>query len=94
MAEKRVGIITAWKDLSAGLSIFSLRPHEGTSFPDYKAGQYIALTREGCKLTVKVKEADGRIHYPKAKNEEGTPKLGPRNSTPMAKTERQPTIIH
>ena len=77
MAEKRVGVITSWKDLSAGLSIFTLKPREGTSFPDYKAGQYIALTREGCKLTVKVKEADGRIHYPPATNEDGTPKIGP-----------------
>ena len=77
MAEKRVGIITSWKDLAAGLSIFGLKPHAGTSFPDYQAGQYIALTREGCKLTAKVKEADGRIHFDPAINEDGTPKIGP-----------------
>ena len=77
MAEKRIGTITRWADLAPGLSTFSLKPHPGTSFPDYQAGQYIALTRENCKLTAKVKDLDGRIHYEPALAEDGTPKIGP-----------------
>lgn len=77
MAEKRVGTITRWADVSPDLSVFSLKPHEGTSFPGYKAGQYIALTREGCNLTTKIKDADGRIHFEPAVNEDGSPKRGP-----------------
>jgi ferredoxin-NADP reductase len=77
VAEKRVGMITSWTDLAAGLSIFRLKPQPGTSFPDYKAGQYIALTREGCRLTAKVKDPDGRVHYEPALNEDGTPRIGP-----------------
>lgn len=77
MAEKRVGTITTWADVASGLSTFTLKPHAGTSFPDYKAGQYIALTRENCRLTTKVKDADGHIHFEPAVGEDGTPKFGP-----------------
>lgn len=77
MAEKRVGTISSWVDIASGLSIFKLKPHAGTAFPDYKAGQYIAMTREGCKLTNKVKDADGKIRFEPALNEDGSPKMGP-----------------
>ena len=77
MAEKRVGAISAWTDVAPGLAIFRLKAETATSFPDYKAGQYIALTRENCKLTTKVKEPDGRVHYEPTLNEDGTPKLRP-----------------
>ena len=77
VAERRIGTITAWVDIAPGLATFRLKPHLGGSFPDYRAGQYIALTREGCKLTVKVKEQDGAIHYAPLQNADGTPKLGP-----------------
>ncbi len=76
MAEKRVGTITRWTELVPGLSTFRLKPHPGTSFPDYTAGQYIALTRDNCKLTVKVKDAEGRISYAPALAEDGTQKRG------------------
>ena len=76
MAERRIGTITSWVDIAPGLSVFRLKPHGANPFPDYKAGQYIALTREGCELTTKVKDPDGRIHYEPTLNEEGTPKLG------------------
>jgi ferredoxin-NADP reductase len=76
MAEKRVATITSWEDVSSGLSIFRLQPQGGTSFPDYKAGQYIALTRDGCRLTAKVKDEAGNIRYEPATNEDGTPKIG------------------
>ncbi len=77
MAEKRVGAISSWTDVAPGLATFRLKAEAGTTFPDYKAGQYIALTRENCKLTTKVKEPDGRVHYEPTLNEDGTPKLRP-----------------
>lgn len=75
MADKRTGAISAWTDVAQGLAIFRLKAEAGTLFPDYKAGQYIALTRENCKLTTKVKDANGHIHYEPAHNDDGTPKL-------------------
>ena len=77
MAEKRVGTIGSWTDVWPGLSTFTLRPQPGTTFPDYKAGQYIALTRDHCRLTTKVKNDDGHIHFEPAVAEDGTPKFGP-----------------
>ncbi|GEM_PF-509057 len=77
MAGKKVGTISAWTDVAPGLAIFRLKPEPSTPFPDYRAGQYIALTRENCKLTTKVKDADGHIHYEPSVNEDGTPKMGP-----------------
>ncbi len=74
MAERRVGTITSWTEFASGLSTFKLKPQSGTSFPEYQAGQYIALTRENCKLTTKVKDAEGHVHYEPAFNEDGTPK--------------------
>jgi len=74
MAEKRVGTISTWTEVADGLVIFQLMPQSGTAFPDYKAGQYIALTRENCKVTTKVKDADGRVHYDPAYNEDGSAK--------------------
>jgi len=76
MAEKRVASISSWEDLTTELSVFRLTPQAGTSFPDYKAGQYIALSREGCRLTAKVKDPDGSVRYEPALNDDGTPKIG------------------
>lgn len=77
MATKGVGEISAWTDVAPGLAIFRLKPAKGAAFPGYKAGQYIALTRENCKLTTKVKDADGLTRYEPWLNEDGTPKMGP-----------------
>lgn len=74
MAEKRVGTISAWTEVVPGLSVFRLKSAPGTKFPEYRAGQYIALTREHCKVTNKVKDADGHIRYEPAFNDDGTPK--------------------
>ncbi|MBK5256814.1 MAG: hypothetical protein JJE39_12335 [Vicinamibacteria bacterium] len=76
MAEKKIGTISAWADVASGLSTFKLKAQPGTSFPDYKAGQYIALLRENCRLTVKVKGADGRVRFEPALGEDGTQKTG------------------
>jgi ferredoxin-NADP reductase len=77
MAERRVGTIGAWVDVAPGLATFRLKPEPPTAFPEYRAGQYIALTRENCNLTVKVKDADGEVRYELARNEDGSPKTGP-----------------
>jgi ferredoxin-NADP reductase len=77
MAEKRIGVISAWTEVAAGLAIFRLKAQAGTVFPDYKAGQYIALTRENCKLTVRVKDNNGVVQYTQLRNTDGSPKLGP-----------------
>ena len=74
MAEKRVGTISAWTNVVPGLAVFRLKSEPGTKFPEYRAGQYIALTREHCNLTNKVKNADGHIRYEPAFNDDGTPK--------------------
>ncbi len=77
VTERRIGTIAAWADIVPGLSVFRLKSHPGTAFPDYKAGQYIALRREGCKLTVKVRDSEGAVRYEPLQNADGTPKLGP-----------------
>lgn len=74
MAEKRVGTISAWTEVVPGLAVFRLKSEAGTKFPAYRAGQYIALTREHCKVTNKVKDADGHVRYEPAFNDDGTPK--------------------
>lgn len=77
MAERRVGSITSWVDIASGLAVFRLKPQPGTSFPAYTAGQYIALTRENCKLTVRVKDHHGVVQYAALRNTDGSPRLGP-----------------
>jgi ferredoxin-NADP reductase len=74
VAERRVGTITSWTEFASGLSTFKLKPQSGPPFPEYEAGQYIALTRENCKVTTKVKDAEGHVHYELAFNEDGTPR--------------------
>jgi ferredoxin-NADP reductase len=74
--EKRVGTIADWQELTPGLATFRLRPHAGASFPAYKAGQYIALTRENCKLTAKVKDSNPARYEP-ALDASGAQKIGP-----------------
>lgn len=65
-----------WRALTPRLAVFRLRPQEGTTFPAYKAGQYIALIRDNCRLTVRSGKPDGPEVVP-ALNPDGSPKLGP-----------------
>jgi ferredoxin-NADP reductase len=64
MAEWKIGNVVRWERPSPLLAIFRLMPEAGGSFADYKAGQYIALRREDCRLTRRVKDPDGHVHYP------------------------------
>ena len=53
MAERKTGRVTYKELVSESLMRFRLMPEPDGQFPDYKAGQYIALRRDDCKLTRK-----------------------------------------
>jgi ferredoxin-NADP reductase len=78
MAGRKVGTVTYKKDLSSILTIFRLMPEKGSQFPASKAGQYIALRRDDCKLTKKVGVGDdGSSIYGPTIDESGNQKIGP-----------------
>lgn len=60
MAALKTGTVTYRRDLSPYLAIFRIMPENGSTFPSYKAGQYIALRRNNCKLTKRVIHPDGK----------------------------------
>src|ERR1041385_9229051 len=76
MAERKVGTVVYWHGLSPMLAIFRLMPQDGSPFPDYKPGQYIALRREDCKLTKKVGMDKGVPVYGPDLDEQGVQKTG------------------
>jgi ferredoxin-NADP reductase len=76
MAEWRAGKVVSFERLSPVLALFRMQPEAGRSFPEYKAGQYIALRREDCKLTRRVMGPDQKPHYLPDVDEQGQPKLG------------------
>ena len=77
MADWKAGRVSTWHSLSPVLAIFRLMPQDGSPFPAYKAGQYIALRREDCKLTRRVIDGDGRPHYSPDLDENGQHRVGP-----------------
>jgi ferredoxin-NADP reductase len=77
MAELKVGTVVYQQRLSPLLMIFRLMPQDGSHFPDYVAGQYIALRRERCRLTKRIVDPDSGIRYVADLDESGRPKLGP-----------------
>lgn len=77
MAGRKVGTVTYKRDLSSILTIFRLTPEAGSTFPPSKAGQYIALRRDDCKLTKKVGVGDdGAARYGPDLDEAGRQKIG------------------
>jgi ferredoxin-NADP reductase len=76
MADLKTGRIVEWQRLSPSLSLFRVIAVDGSSFPAYQAGQYIALRRDDCLLTRKVKEGD-QVHYVPDVDENGRQKRGP-----------------
>jgi ferredoxin-NADP reductase len=72
----RTGTITEWRQLSPVLARFRLAPENGRRFPSYEAGQYMALRREDCRLTRRVKGPDGRTRYLPDLDEKGRQKRG------------------
>ena len=76
MAEKKNGRVVARRPLSQILEIFRVAPEEGSAFPSYKAGQYMALSRDNCKLTRKEKGPNGEVSYVYDLDEAGRIKRG------------------
>jgi len=76
MADLRSGRIVEWHRLSPSLSLFRLVALEDSPFPTYQAGQYIALRRDDCLLTRKVKEGN-EVRYVPDLDAEGRQKRGP-----------------
>ncbi|HEY3158436.1 MAG TPA: hypothetical protein VGJ78_05695 [Vicinamibacterales bacterium] len=77
MPDFKVGTIESWQNLSPILATFRLRPEAGSRFPDYEAGQYIALRREDCRLTRRIVGADGLPRYVTDHHESGAVRRGP-----------------
>ena len=76
MAEKKIGTVTHWRYSSDALAIFRMMPQSGSKFPGYKAGQYIALQRNDCRLTKKLVGDGGKVEYVAVLDEQGKPKRG------------------
>jgi ferredoxin-NADP reductase len=76
MAEKKVGIVNYWRYSSDILSVFRLFPEGASKFPSYKAGQYMALQRNDCRLTKKVVRDGGKVEYPNVLDAKDIPKRG------------------
>ena len=77
MASRKVGTVTYKRGLGSILTIFRLMPEAGSQFPPSKAGQYIALCRDDCKLTRKTGVgSDGKPTYGPALDESGQQKIG------------------
>src|SRR5436309_9910301 len=76
MAEKKVGKIIYRRTLSDLLELFRITPEDGSSFPDYKAGQYIALSRDNCRLTKKVVGSNAELKFVYDLDESGKAKSG------------------
>ena len=77
MAELKEGVVSSFDRLSDELAILRLLPEEGSRFPPYTPGQYIALRRDDCRLTRRVVDASGRARYLHDLDESGKPRLGP-----------------
>jgi ferredoxin-NADP reductase len=77
MAERKVGTIVDWQHLSTILARFRLMPARGSRFPDYDAGQYIALRREDSRLTKRITDQNGIFRYVTDVDESGNAKRGP-----------------
>jgi ferredoxin-NADP reductase len=75
MAQLKVGKVTAAEKLSSILGIFRMAPENGTRFPAYEAGQYIALRRDNCKLTKRIVE-NGNERFVPDLDESGNQKIG------------------
>jgi ferredoxin-NADP reductase len=76
VAEVKTGTVIEWRTLSPILALFRLAPAEGTRFPEYRPGQYIALRREA-RLTRRVTGPDGLIGYEAVKDAAGVHQRGP-----------------
>ena len=74
--EMKHGRIAEWQRLSSTLAVFRLVAGNGGRVPPFVAGQYIALRRDDCLLTKKVKEGN-EIRYVSDLDADGKQKRGP-----------------
>ena len=77
MAEWRAGTVVGWKSLSPLLATFRLIPKPGNHFPTYKAGQYLALRQDHCRLTQVVLDSNGKAHPVPELDDAGRQEFGP-----------------
>jgi len=77
MADKKIGTMVSWRYSSDVLAVFRLAPEVGSRFPGYKAGQYMALQRNDCRLTKKLVKDGGKVEYETILDAEGKMKRGP-----------------
>jgi ferredoxin-NADP reductase len=94
MADKKIGTVVYRRNLSPVLAIFRLVPEDGVDFPIYKAGQYIALRRENCRLTKRLVRSDGRIEYIPDLDEQGKQKRGPVSHSYSIASAPYETLLH
>ena len=76
MAKMKTGTVVSWRNSSPGLAVFRLMPDNGACFPQYKAGQYIALGRGDCRLTRKLSGGNGPQRFVADLDERGEQKRG------------------
>jgi ferredoxin-NADP reductase len=76
MADVKCGRIVEWNRLTPALSLFRVVACDSAPFPTYVAGQYIALRRDDCLLTRKVKEGN-EVRYVPDVDADGNQKRGP-----------------
>ena len=76
MATQKQGAIVHWETLSPILAVFRLAREDGSRFPSYVPGQYIALRRENCRLTRRTTDRDGNVSYAPDLDESGVPRYG------------------
>ncbi|MEE2965776.1 MAG: hypothetical protein VX427_16740 [Acidobacteriota bacterium] len=78
MAERKTGTVVHKELITPGLMRFRLAPEGESQFPDYEAGQYIALRRDDCKLTRKTGVGqDGKPIYEPEYDPWGRQTVGP-----------------
>jgi ferredoxin-NADP reductase len=94
MADRKIGTVVYRRNLSPVLGIFRLVPEAGMDFPPYRAGQFIALRRENCRLTKKVVRSDGRIEYIPDLDDEGKQKRGPVSHSYSIASAPYETMLH
>ncbi len=94
MVEKKIGSAIYRRDLSPVLAIFRLVPATGDAFPPYRAGQYIALRRENCRMTKKITRTDGRVEYHPDLDEHGDIRRGPVTHSYSLSSAPYETAVH
>ena len=94
MADRKIGTVVYRRNLSPILAIFRLVPEDGMDFPAYRAGQYIALRRENCRLTKKIVRSDGQIEYIPDLDEQGKQKRGPVSHSYSIASAPFETLLH